>query len=107
MPFLTTEPQKIAGTSLGFAVYPYHFSFNDHIENRGFNQKLVIVKLKGSPFIEVEKTLFEEKIVTENVYRNYIDDTLKKFVETHKEYIRDKDAVDKFFKRRIETEKVL
>ncbi len=99
MSFIITEPQRIDGTSLGYAIYPYHFSFNDHLSDRqNCNGKLMIFKLKDSPFIETEKILYEEKFSTDQISRECVDKSLKTFINAHTEYIRSSDEVCKFFK---------
>lgn len=100
MPFIVTEPQRIEGTSLGYSVYPYHFSFEDHFEKmRNYNQKIVVFKLKESEFVEVDCKVFESKFADYIVSRNHVENTLKEFVIAHPEYINDPKQVVSFFNR--------
>ncbi len=99
MPFLVTEPQRILGTTLGYCIYPYHQSFDDHIDSRKGNQKLIIVALKNSEFMEIDHVVHEEFYRYENVGTNYVDDRLKDFVAKHGEYVFDKRSVSDFFSR--------
>lgn len=100
MPFIITEPQRIEGTQLGYSVYPYNFSFQDHFErDRKVNQKLLIFKLKDSPFIEVEKILFQETFVDNQVSRFYVDQKLKEFTENNTNYVLDQKRLGNFFHR--------
>ena len=87
MPFVITEPQKINGTTLGFSVYPYHFSFSDNFKSRDFNQKLVVFKLKDSKFIEIDEKVFEVSFADHKVERNFVEKTLKNFVVENPKYI--------------------
>lgn len=102
MSFIVTEPQKIEGTQLGFAVYPYQFNFQDFVEkDRKFNQKLLIFKMKNSPYIEIDKVLYEEKFLDSEVSRHHVNNTLKKFISENREYIVDGSRAEKFFERNI------
>ncbi len=102
MPFIVTEPQKIEGTQLGFAVYPYQFNFQDFVEkDRKFNQKLLIFKMKNSPYIEIDKVLYEEKFLDSEVSRHHVNNTLKKFISENREYVVDGSRAEKFFERNI------
>lgn len=102
MPFIVTEPQKIEGTQLGFSVYPYHFDFQDFVEkDRKFNRKLIIFKMKNSPYMEVDKVLFEEKFLNEEVKREFVNERLKSFISSHQEYVFDKEKTEKFFEKSV------
>lgn len=102
MPFIVTEPQKIEGTQLGFAVYPYQFAFQDFVgKDRKFNQKLLIFKMKNSPYIEIDKVLYEEKFLDSEVSRCHINDKLKKFVSENCKYVVDSSRAKKFFEKNI------
>lgn len=98
MPFIITEPQKIDGTILGFAIYPYHFSFQDRFEKkREFNQKLLIFVMKDSPFNEISHVVFENKYSDAEVSRNYVDKKLKNFIDNNPKYVVNPELVDEFF----------
>ncbi len=98
MPFIITEPQRIEGTKLGFAVYSYRFSFEDHIDfSKKYDQKLMIFKLKDAPFNEVEGVLHEHRFLFNDVARGYVDDVLKKYVGAHPQYVTDENKCEKFF----------
>ncbi len=99
MPFLITEPQRIGGTTLGYSVYPYHHSFDDHANPLLGNQKLVIFALKNSPFIETDHIVHQEMFKYENTTSGYVDERLKDFVSKHEEYVFDKRAVSDYFAR--------
>lgn len=99
MPFLITEPQKIDGTKLGYAVYPYHASFDDHIDTRDYNHKLMIFKMKDGPFMEAEKIVHEEHYRYQDVHHGYVDERLYEFLKYNQEYITDKSQVVAFFSR--------
>lgn len=92
-----TEPQKIDGTTLGFSIYPYHFSFQDKIKDKSSNQKLVIYKLKNSEFIEPECKVFEEKFASHLVPRNHVERLLKEFVVANPQYVQSKRRAVEFF----------
>ena len=54
MPYIVTEPVKIEGTKLGYALFPYQFSFADiKRESDDHLMRLYIYELKDSKFIEV------------------------------------------------------
>lgn len=106
MPFIITEPQKIEGTNLGFAVYPYHFSFQDRRKDRLHNQKLVIFELKESKFVEIEKKVFENTYADHVVPRNYVDYNLKEFITEHPQCVKDPKAVVEYFKKSIYSNEV-
>lgn len=99
MPFLITEPQKIDGTKLGYAVYPYHESFDDHFVPKEYNQKLLIFKMKDSPFVEAEKILHEEHFKFQDIHRGFVDERLFQFVKNNQDFIVDKNKVTNFFSR--------
>ena len=102
MPFIVTEPQRIEGTELGFAVYPYHFNFQDFLEkDRKFNNKLLIFKMKHSPFAEVESVLFESRYSDQVESKYYVNDVLKEFIKTHQQYIIDREKLERFFDKNI------
>ncbi len=102
MPFIVTEPQKIDGTQLGFAVYPYHFSFQDFVErDRKYNQKLLIFKMKTSPFVEVDKVLHEEKFLDSEVSRHFVNDRLRSFISANSEYVIDPARTNQFFEKNV------
>lgn len=100
MPFIVTEPQKIEGTQLGFAVYPYQFSFDDHIlfENK-HDRKVVIFKMKDSTFNEPEKILREETFLFAEAKRGHVDAILKKFVCQNAKYVDDVKKMGEYFLR--------
>lgn len=100
MPYIITEPVKIEGTDLGYAVYPYQFSFLDHVKVTENNAaKLYIFKMKESRFIEVEKTLFEKEFSLSMQTAHVVDETLKKFIITHEKHVKDAEKLEIFFKR--------
>ena len=100
MPFIVTEPQRIEGTQLGYAVYPYQFSFEDHIWfEKKYDRKLMIFKLKDSPFNEVEKVLHEDKFLFAEEKRGYIDGVLKNFVCKNGQYVTNFTQMGKYFTR--------
>ena len=106
MPFLITEPQKIDGTQLGFAIYPYHFSFNDYFGvDRKVNQKLTIFKMKDSQFVEIERPLFEYKFKDDEVPRNYVDALLKNFITKNPQYVINYEKVKGFFAKGVHSNK--
>ena len=89
MPFLLTEPRRIEGTKLGFAVCPYEFDFSDCEEAKDGNRKLYIYLLKDSPFVEVEKVLNMHKFRYDVVPRNYVKKKIESFVLQNLQYITD------------------
>lgn len=100
MPFIVTEPQRIEGTRLGYAVYSYHFSFEDHIEfEKKYDRKLMIFKLKDTPFAEVDKVLHEEKFRFVETNRGFVDSVLKSFICQNGHYVCDFEKMDKYFQR--------
>ena len=105
MPFLVTEPQRIEGTRLGFAVFPYEFGFDDHITAKDGNRKLYVYLLKDGQFIEIEKTLGVKLFRYEEVQHDYVDKKLLQFVLKHKEYITDKKGFCDFFGKATQSEK--
>lgn len=105
MPFLVTEPQKIEGTKLGFAVFPYQFDFNDHITSKEGNRKLYIYLLKDSSHIEVEQILGEELFRYEDVAHDFVDKRLQLFALKHPEFIVDKKGFCDFFGKGTQSEK--
>ncbi len=97
MPFLLTEPQRINGTKLGYAVYPYDFSFDDHIEQRDYNRKLTIFQLKDCKFVEVDHIVGEHRFKRETASREYINGKLQEFVSKNPQYVVDQQKVNAFF----------
>lgn len=100
MPFMMTEPQRIEGTKLGYSVYPYHFSFQDHTRQKDCNQKLVVFELKDSKFVEVEKKLIEIQFADYLVSRDFVAQNLKKFVVEHPCFVTNPQRVVEFFKNK-------
>ena len=100
MPYIIKEPVKIEGTDLGYAVYPYQFSFLDHVKVTENNAaKLYIFKMKESRFMEVEKTLFEKEFSLSRQTAHVVDETLKKFIITHEKHVKDAEKLEIFFKK--------
>lgn len=99
MPFIVTEPQRIQGTYLGYSVYPYSYSFDDHINAKGVSAKLMIFQLKRSQFIEIDHILHEESYKHGEVGPNFVDRRLKDFVSGHPEYVFSPQSVNNFFAR--------
>lgn len=100
MPFITTEPQRIEGTRLGYAVYSYQFSFQDHLTfEKKYDRKLMIFKLKDTAFVEVEKVVFEDKYCFNDVKNSYIDEVLKSFICQNAHHIVDIEKMDNYFKK--------
>ncbi len=98
MPFLIVEPQKIEGTMLGFAVYPYHFSFDDHIDfSQKYDRKLMIFKLKNTPNIEVDKILAEKRYLFSETHRGFVDGLLQSYIQNNPQFITDKQKYEEFF----------
>ena len=98
MPYIVTEPIKIPGTKLGYAVYPFQTHFLDRISRREEHPiKLYIFELKDSNFIEVEKTLFQKDISLSLQNAKVVDNTLKEFVINNEKYVTDIDSMAKFF----------
>lgn len=98
MPYIVTEPIKIDGTDLGFAVYPYQFSFLDQIrKGEESAAKLNIFQLKKTKFIEVEKVLYQKEFSLTMQTSNKIYSALKKFITQNGEYVRDVNAMATFF----------
>ncbi len=97
MPFIISEPQKIEGTTLGFSIYPYHFSFQDRNRDKNCNQKLVIFKLKESKFVETECKVFELGYADFMVARNFVDKNLKEFIISHPQYVIEPQKVVDYF----------
>ena len=97
MPYMISEPQRVEGTSLGFAVYPYYFSFEDHIDfSDKHDKKLVVFKLKDTKFVEVEKTLHEERFQGEEVRRGFVDRFMQKFLDDNPMYVTDQNKLDAY-----------
>lgn len=105
MPFLVTEPQKVEGTKLGFAIFPYEFDFDDHITAKAGNRKLYVYLMKDSPFLEVDKILAVNLFSYEEVSRDYVDKKLQSFALKHPEFITDKKGFCDFFGRDTQSEK--
>lgn len=105
MPFLVTEPQKIDGTKLGYAVYSYHHSFFDHFDFSQYNQKLMIFKMKDSAFLEVESVLAEEHFKYQEASRSFVDKKLFSYVKNNPQYIEDSQKVTQFFSKLLTKEK--
>ncbi len=100
MPFVITEPQRIEGTKLGFAVYSYHFSFDDKINfEQKYDRKLMIFKLKDTPFNEVDKILHEEKFLFNENMRGDINNFLQDYVKENSKYVTDLRKMAEYFAR--------
>ena len=98
MPYIVTEPVKIPGTKLGYAVYPYQKHFLDKNKNGDDNTaKLLIFEIKNSKFIEVEKTLFEKEFSLSMQNAKVVDNILKKFIVEHERYVDNVEAMSEFF----------
>ena len=106
MPFLVTEPQRIEGTKLGFAIYPYHHSFDDHIDfSTKYNQKLMFFKLKDTPYNEIDKVLGEERYLFNDVYRGFVENKIKEFVCKNPQYVVDPQKTEKYIAKITEHHK--
>ncbi len=100
MPFIITEPQRIEGTKLGFAIYPYHFSFDDKIYfEKKYDRKLMIFKMKETPFNEVDKILHEEKFVFNEITRRDLNNFLQDYIKKNSKYVTDLDKMAEYFAR--------
>ena len=105
MPFIVTEPQRIEGTRLGFAVFPYQFDPSDHITVNDGDRKLCVFLLKKSPFVEVERVLAEKLFRYEEASKDFVDKSLQAFVLKHPEYITDQKGFCDFFGKETQSEK--
>ncbi len=105
MPFFITEPQRIEGTKLGYAIFPYEFDFDDHITAKDGNRKLYVYLLKDSPFVEVERPLAVNVFHYEEVPRDYVSKKLQSFVTKHPEYVTDEKGFCDFFGKKTQSEK--
>lgn len=57
--------------------------------------------MKNSPYIEIDKVLYEEKFLDSEVSRCHINDKLKKFVSENCKYVVDSSRAKKFFEKNI------
>ncbi len=106
MPYFVTEPVKIEGTSLGYSIYPYQFSFFDNFRAKEENSvRLYIFKLKESEFIEIEKPLFKKDFSISMQNSVVIEETLKKFVVENEQYVKNIEDLQKFFFKTHEASK--
>lgn len=97
MAFIITEPVRIEGTRLGYAVYPYQFSVLDRVKKKHDDAKLYIFELKDTNFVEVERTLMQKDISLSMQASHEINYELKRFIMAYEGYITDIDKVEKFF----------
>lgn len=108
MPYYVTEPIKIEGTKLGYAIYPYQFSFLDIKRVRENNfVKLNIFELKDGEFLEIEKTVYQESLQISMHNSHIIEEKLKKFIVENEKYVEDAEKLEKFFDSKKESEKVV
>lgn len=98
MPYIKTEPMKIEGTDLGYAIYPYNFSFLDHEQQSVDSCQFMILQLKESEFIETEKILHSEKIDDDRLNKRVVEKRIKGFVMQNPEHLLDVDKFDNYFK---------
>lgn len=106
MPYFVTEPVKIEGTSLGYALYPYQFSFLDNFRASEDNSvRLYIFVLKESEFIEIKKPLYKKDFSISMQNSVVIEETLKKFVIKNEQYIKNVEELQDFFSKRQEPTK--
>lgn len=98
MPFLVTEPVKITGTSLGYAIYPYEFSFLDREKLGNHNViKLCIFQMKDSNFIEIDKVLYQKEMALTMQNAHVVDEQLKKFIMQNEKCVKDYRKLEAFF----------
>ncbi len=98
MPYIVTEPIKIPGTKLGYAVYPFQIHYMDkQNKNEVSPLKLYIFELKDSNFIEIERTLYQKDIPLSMQNAKILDKTLKEFIINNEEYVTNVDRMDEFF----------
>lgn len=92
---------KIEGTRLGYAIYPYQFSFLDNfqVDDKNF-AKLYIFELKDSQFVEINRTLFQKEFSLSMQNSDVVNKTLKKFLVNNQEYISDIKTLKKFFDKK-------
>lgn len=108
MPFIVTEPQKIEGTTLGYAIYPYTFSFQDRFENASqLSQKLLFFRMKDTPFNEIDRVVFEKTYEVEKVSSNLLDATIINFVKAHPEFVKSYTKFNQFVHRIEESKKFI
>ena len=94
MPYIITEPVKIPGTKLGYAIYPFQNHFLDKTRPLDENMfKLYIFELQASKFIEVKKTLYQKELFLSMRNSNLVDCELKKFIMNNEEYITNLDEM--------------
>lgn len=101
MPYIITEPTKISGTQLGYAIYPFQKHFLDREKHDESPMKLYIFKLKDSEFIEVEKPLFQKDIPLSLQSSKVVESTLKDFIMHNEQYITNIDAMAQFFENKV------
>ncbi len=98
MPYIVTEPVKIEGTKLGYALFPYQFSFADiKRESDDHLMRLYIYELKDSKFIEVEKTLFQKDFSISMQSAHIVEETLKDFIVKNQDYVQNVNVLENFF----------
>lgn len=98
MPYIITQPQKIEGTRLGYAIYPYQFSFEDHMTGKG-DRKLVVMELAVAPVIDPICILTEEVYNHRDTRRGDIEMKLMQYVNSHPEFVLDKNECKAYFER--------
>ena len=97
MPYFVTEPIKIEGTNLGYAIYPYQFSFLDifRVEEEK-TVRLKIFKLKKSDYTEICETLFQQDFSVSMQNSSEIKKTIKNFVVQNPQYVENVNEVKNF-----------
>ena len=97
MAFIVTEPVRIKGTKLGYAVYPYQFSVLDREKKKHDDARLYIFELKDTNFVEVKRTLMQKDISLSMQASKEINVELKRFIMSYEGYITNINEMDKFF----------
>ncbi len=98
MPYIITEPVKIPGTKLGYAIYPFQKHYLDKVEVKDDNAfKLYIFELQDSNFIEVKKTLYQKELSLSLQNASIVDSVLKNFIMKNEECITKLEDMVEFF----------
>lgn len=102
MAFIVTEPVRIKGTKLGYAVYPYQFSVLDREKKKHDDARLYIFELKDTNFVEVKRTLMQKDISLSMQASKDINVELKRFIMSYEGYITNINEMEKFFSEDME-----